>query len=145
MSTSNNEAKKGFGPALAAMILSIIGFLTTVVTVAVLGFFVKQPEFWNAFSEVFNEMIGGSNVPQQIMDFSINAAFAVYYYDGGLFLLIALICFIVAMVKYFKNTTPDKAKSVLVMACIAGALIVASIIIASVGYSTALKMVAIYL
>ena len=144
MSTSNNEAKKGFGPALAAMILSIIGFLTTVVTVVIFNNVIKQPEFWNAFSEVFNEMLGGSNVPEQIIDFSIKFAFAMYYYDGGLFLLIALICFIVAMVKYFKNTAPDKAKSVLVMACIAGALIVASIIIASVGYSNALKIVAIY-
>ena len=144
MTTSNNEAKKGFGPALTAMILSIIGFLTTVVTVAIFNAVIKQPEFWNAFSEVFNEMIGSANVPEHIIDFAIKFAFAVYYYDGGLFLLIALICFIVAMVKYFKNTAPDKAKSVLVMACIAGALIVASIIIASVGYSDAVKMAALY-
>ncbi len=141
MSTSNNEAKKGFGPALAAMILAIVGFLTTAITAGVLNLCLNLPEFWDAFAEVFNEMLGSSNVPANIVNFSVKFAFAAYYYDGGLFLLIALICFIVALVKYFKNTVPNKAKSVLVLACIAGVLILASLIIATIGFANASKMI----
>ena len=53
---------------------------------------------------------------------------------GGIFALVAL-------VKYLKNTTPDKSKAVLVMAIIAAVFVVLSFIIATVGFADASKII----
>ena len=135
-----NDAKKGFGPAIAALILAIIGFLTTAVTALVLNACIEMPEFWSAFNEAMNSTLGGSEFPPEILEFSIKFAFAMYYYDGGLFMLIGAICALVGLVKYCKNTTPNKAKSVLVLVIIAAVLIFLSFVIATSGYFNVSKM-----
>lgn len=136
-----NEPKKGNGPAIAALILSIIGFFTTVIMCLVFNTLIKTPEFIDAFVQTFRDMAGTGGFPKEILEISVKLAFSFYYYAGGLFMLIALICFLVALVKYLKNTTPNKAKSVLIIACVAAAFVLISFIIATASFASASKII----
>ena len=135
-----NEPKKGNGPAIAALILSIIGFFITIAMVGVFGMMLKMPEFTDAFVDAMRQMMG-TGYPQEILQFSVKMAFSFYYYAGGLFMLLGGIFALVALVKYLKNTTPDKSKAVLVMAIIAAVFVVLSFIIATVGFADASKII----
>ena len=135
-----NEPKKGNGPAIAALILSIIGFFITIAMVGFFGLMLKTPEFTDAFVDAMRQMMG-TGYPQEILQFSVNFAFSMYYYAGGLFMLLGGIFALVALVKYLKNTTPDKSKAVLVMAIIAAVFVVLSFIIATVGFADASKII----
>jgi uncharacterized membrane protein len=135
-----NEPKKGNGPAIAALILSIIGFFITIAMVGVFSMMIKMPEFTDAFVDTMRQM-GTSGFPPTIMEFSVKMAFSLYYYAGGLFMLLGGIFALIALVKYGRNTTPNKSKAVLVMAIIAAVFVVLSFIIATVGFADASKII----
>ena len=135
-----NEPKKGNGPAIAALILSLIGFFITIIMVGAFGTLIKMPEFTDAFVDTMRQM-DMSGFPPAIMEFSVKFAFSMYYYAGGLFMLLGGIFALVALVKYLKNTTPNKSKAVLVMAIIAAVFVVLSFIIATVGFAEASKII----
>lgn len=130
-----NEPKKGNGPAIAALILSIIGFVTTIFMCAIFSTAVRIPGFLDELSNTMREIyleFYNISMPQEILIPAFKYAFAVYYFSGALFMILGLIFGIVAVVKYANNTCPFKSKAVLVMGIIALVFVVISLIIAIV-------------
>ena len=131
--TVSNDAKKGNGPAIAAMILSIIGFFTTVIMCAIFSTAVKTPGFMSELNSIMKEMMYdmyGANLPNDMLALSVSLAFGIYYFSGWLFMLLGLIFGLIAVVKYAKNTCPVKSKAVLIMGIIGLVLVAVSFIIA---------------
>lgn len=135
---SNNEEKKGFGPALAALILAIIGFVIT--GIVALVFSGLQSMMEEILAETISAELGSfavSNAEElAIVDgvkLGMKIAFGGVYFSGGLFMLIAFICDIVAICKYYGNKSETKAASTIVLAYIALAFLIASVAIAVMG------------
>ena len=144
--SNKNEEKKGFGPALAALILAIVGFAIT--GMVALVFSGMQDMIKEVLQEALDEEFGvaistGALTPAQLDAFKmgLKIAFGAIYFSGGLFLFIALICDIVSICKYYGNKTETKAKSTIVLAYIALAFLVTSVAIAVFGVMDFAKVV----
>ncbi|MBQ7912732.1 MAG: hypothetical protein IJ308_03185 [Clostridia bacterium] len=138
MANSNNDEKKGFGPALAAMILAIVAFVITGIIALV---FTGMKDM---MTEILTETIStelGTGVATTAEEFAVldafkfgmKFAFGAIYFSGGLFMLISFICDIVAICKYYGNKSETKAASTIVLAYIGLAFLVAAILIAVLG------------
>ena len=135
---SNNEEKKGFGPALAALILAIIGFVIT--GIVALVFSSLQGMIEELLAETISAELGSftiSNAEElafvDSFKFGMKIVFGGVYFSGGLFMLIAFICDIVAICKYYGNKSETKAASTIVLAYIALAFLITSVAIAVMG------------
>lgn len=135
---NNNDEKKGFGPALAAMILAIVGFVITgIIALTMSGL---KDIMTETFSELIADMLGPvtATTPEEIaaldtVKLGLKVGVGAVFFSGGLFMLISFICDIVAICKYYGNKCDTKAASTIVLAYIGLALLVTSIIIAIVG------------
>ena len=135
---NEKDEKKGFGPALAAMILAIIGFVITGIVALVFS------GLKNMMFELLSETIGAelgslqASTAEEIafldaFKVGMKIAFGAMHFAGGLFMLISFICDIVAICKYYGNKTETKAASTIVLAYIGLAFLVASVVIAVIG------------
>ena len=135
---NDKDEKKGFGPALAAMILAIIAFVITGI-VALVFSGLKDVMF-----EILNETIAAelgslqATAAEEIafldaFKVGMKLAFGAIHFSGGLFMLISFICDIVAICKYYGNKTETKAASTIVLAYIGLAFLVAAVVIAVMG------------
>ena len=139
MATFQNEEKKGFGPALAALILGIVSSVITGLIALIFGGGEMKALIAEGLQEGFAESLGGlvATTPEEIA--AIDAAalgmkimFGAIFFGAGLFMLISFICGIVAVCKYCGNKCETKVQSVIVLALIGLALVLLSIIIAVV-------------
>lgn len=137
--SSSGDAKKGHGPALASLVLGIIAFVIIGLISLVLS--AVKETLWATLTEAFEAEFNGfvASTPEEVTILNTFAtgmkiAFGVIHFgSGGIFLLIGIICDIVAICKYYTNTAEDKEKSTIVFAYIGLAFLVAAIIIAAVG------------
>ena len=105
---NDNDEKKGFGPALAAMILSIIAFVIT--GIIALVFSGLEDILFEILDETLASELGGlqATTAEEIavldtFKIGMKIAFGAVYFSGGLFMLIAFICDLVAICKYYGN------------------------------------------
>ena len=144
---NDKDEKKGFGPALAAMILAIIAFVITGIVALV---FSGLKDF---VADVITEVISSEfpehsaipaeelNAALDILKLTFKLAFGAIHFSGGLFMLISFICDIVAICKYYGNKTETKAASTIVLAYIGLAFLVAAVVIAVMGINSISGMI----
>ena len=143
---NEKDEKKGFGPALAAMILAIIAFVITgIVTLVFSG--LKDTMLTLLKDTIAAELGDFSATTAEEIAFldafkvGMKIAFGAIHFSGGLFMLISFICDIVAICKYYGNKTETKAASTIVLAYIGLAFLVASVVIAVIGINGVSAMI----
>lgn len=143
---NDKDEKKGFGPALAAMILAIIAFVVT--GIVFLVFSGLKDMIMQMLTEVISAELGSIQATTAEELTFVNAfkmglkiAFGGMFFSAGLFMLISLICDIVGICKYYGNKTETKAASTIVLAYIGLAFLVTAIVIASIGTKNFAAMV----
>jgi hypothetical protein len=134
---NNNDEKKGFGPALAAMILAIVAFVITGI-VALVFSGLKDFIAETITETIAAEFTGVATTTEEIafldaFKAGMKIAFGAIYFSGGLFMLLALIFDLVGICKYYGNKCETKATSTIVLAFIGLAFLVTAIVIAVIG------------
>ena len=142
---NNNDEKKGFGPALAAMILAIVAFVITGL-VALVFSGLKDLITETITETIAAEFTGVATTAEEIMvldtlKLTFKITFGGVYFSGGLFMLLALIFDLVGICKYYANKCETKATSTIVLAFIGLAFLVASIVIAAMGCAEFAKVI----
>ena len=148
--TSNagyTDERRGHGASVASLVLAIIGFVLT--GICCLSLYAVKDMLWEVLNEAFASEFNGvvATTPEEISILEtfatiMKVAFGAAHFGlGGIFLLIGLICNIVAICKYCGNKAEDKVKSTIVIACIALAFIITTIAIAAAGTSSYAKMI----
>ena len=137
MATFQNEEKKGFGPALAALILGIVSIVITGLIALIFGGGQMKALMAETLQETITSELGSfvATTPDEIaaIDTAVlimKIMFGAIFFGAGLFMLISFICGIVAVCKYCGNKCETKVQSVIVLALIGLALVLLSIIIA---------------
>ena len=102
---NNNDEKKGFGPALAAMILAIIAFVITGI-IALVFSGLKDLIAETITEAITAEFTGVATTAEEIMlldtlKLTFKISFGAIYFSGGLFMLLALIFDLVGICKYY--------------------------------------------
>ena len=139
MATFQNEEKKGFGPALAALILGIVSIVITGLIALIFGGGQMKALMAETLQETITSEFGSfvATTPEEIavidgFALGMKLVFGAIFFGAGLFMLISFICGIVAVCKYCGNKCETKANSVIVLALIGLAFVLLSIIIAVV-------------
>ncbi len=133
---SKGDPKKGRGPAIAALIFAIIAFFTTALVTLIMS--AVKGEMEEALAEIISQEVANSGVTKEYLSgfaIGLKIAMGAIHFAGFVPMLVSLILFLVAIVKYYGNDAEDKKVSTIVVAYIALAFLVTAIIFACVGTS----------